>query len=152
MNEKWLGGLKTFLSSPALHFVVSTLSFDEQKNLLERISKSIADIDDEKTRKNYTIAIVEDIFTKKPFTRLITILLLEDSLPKFAYDLIRIAKEAMKSLTSEDLWLCYKFDSGLMADCERRFNDIQGVKLENDIARIMLRYANEGRPGGLNLI
>jgi hypothetical protein len=58
----------------------------------------------------------------------------------------------MKNLTSEDLWLCYKFDSALMADCERRFNDIQGSKLENEISKIMLRYANEGRPGGLNVI
>jgi hypothetical protein len=58
----------------------------------------------------------------------------------------------MKNLTSEDLWLFYLFDTNLMADCERRFNDIQGNTLQNEISKIMLRYANEGRPGGLNVI
>jgi hypothetical protein len=33
-----------------------------------------------------------------------------------------------------------------MAEYERRFNDIKGDKFENEIAKILLRYATEGRP------
>ena len=34
----------------------------------------------------------------------------------------------------------------IMFDSENRYNDIQGTNLENEVAKIMMRYVNEAKP------
>jgi len=36
-----------------------------------------------------------------------------------------------------------------MAEYERRFTDIKGDLFENEVGKVLLRYANEGRPDNL---
>ena len=54
------------------------MTFDEQKLLIEKIIKSVEGIEDVKVRKTYSIGLVEDILTKRPYTKPITIVMLND--------------------------------------------------------------------------
>jgi hypothetical protein len=57
-----------------------------------------------KLRKNFAIGLTEDILTKKPYTKHLTILMLDGSISPNAFDVARIAKECLKNLSSEDLY------------------------------------------------
>lgn len=54
LKRKWSAGLRTFLSSPAVHFFFTTLTVDEQKIFVERVVKFINDMQDVKTKKTLT--------------------------------------------------------------------------------------------------
>jgi hypothetical protein len=122
LAEKWLAGTKTFLQSPAAQFVFQTLTFDEKKLLIERIVKYISDIEDAKVKKSFITGIIDEVFTKKPYNKHLVLNLIEGSL-KSAQDLPKLARECLKSLTSEDLMQLAIYDSQTMADYERKFTD-----------------------------
>jgi hypothetical protein len=56
---------------------------------------------------------VEDILTKRPFTKHLTFLLLEGAI-KSPELVDRLAHECLKQLTSEDLWSLYLHDQLIM--------------------------------------
>lgn len=125
-NDKWLGGLKSFFSSPTAQFYFQTLSPSEQKNTIVNIINSIYDVEDVKLRKNFAIGLTEDILTKKPYTKLLAMLMLDGTVSPNHFDIARIAKECLKNLSSEDLYQMYLIDKDAMSDHERRYYDING--------------------------
>lgn len=60
----------------------------------------------------------------------------------------KISRECLKNLTSEDLMQWAQSMGQTMADYERQFTFelSQQSGFEAEIAKIMMRYANEGRP------
>ena len=76
-NENWLQGLKAFLSSRSVHFLFqSLLQYGEQKLFIQRALTSIMGIQDSKLKRVYHTAIVEEILTKRPYTKLLALMLL----------------------------------------------------------------------------
>jgi len=146
LSDRWLPGLKAFLQSAAAQFAFQALPFEEQRILVERVCKYIADVDDAKTRKSLAIGVVEEVLTKKPFNRHMVSVLIENA-ERFqaGADLAKLARELLKSLTSEDLMQLANADAETMAEYERRFQNVQGEGFENEIAKIMARYAKDGR-------
>ena len=61
------------------------------------------------------------------------------------FDLARLARECLKSLSGEDLRQLFIEHDGVMAEFEGQYTEIQGSSLENELAKIMSRYAKEGR-------
>lgn len=49
-------------------------------------------------------------------------------------------------MTGEDLFHLYLMDNEGMADYERKYTNISGNSFENEMAKIVLRYKNEGKP------
>jgi hypothetical protein len=146
LADRWLAGLKTFLQSPAAHFAFSAMPFEEQRILVERLCKHIADIDDIKTRKSFVTGVVEEVLTKRPYNRHMLFVLIENS-ERFqaGADLSKLVRELLKSLSSEDLMQLAHVDAEIMADYERRFQNPMGEAFENEVAKIMGRYAKDGR-------
>lgn len=90
--------------------------------------------------------MVEDVLTKKPYTKPITMILLNGGVPRNIFDVSKIARECLKNLSSEDLFHLFLEDKEGMGENEKRYNDITGNTVENELSKIMMRYANEGRP------
>lgn len=58
----------------------------------------------------------------------------------------KLTREVFKHLTSEDLYHLALHDGQRLADYERKYNQVEGVsELESELARVILRYVNEGR-------
>jgi len=57
-------------------------------------------------RRSFSVAIIEETLTKKPYVKTLTQLLLEDKLTK-THDQQKIARECLKNLTSEDFVQLY---------------------------------------------
>ena len=106
--------------------------------------KAIEEIEDVKVRKTYATIIIEEILTKKPFTKHLTLALLDDNVSKSVFDVVKLARECLKNLTSEDFAQLHMAVS--MQDYEQMYKNIQGNNLENELAKIVLRYATEGKP------
>ena len=151
-NDRWLAGLKSFYTSPTTHHIFSMMKVPDQRSFVEKTIRYIADLEDAKTRKTYSIGIFEETLTKQPYAEHVTMALLENAVPKEIFDLVKIARECLKNITSEDLWEMYKINGEAMAEYERRYNNINGVNVENELAKIMMRYANEGRPEQLGYV
>lgn len=107
-------------------------------------------ISDIKQRRAFSIALVEDILVKRPFAKVFTMILLnissvlrEPEEPSF--DLVRLARECLKNLASEDLRALHFDHQEVMAEFEAMYAEIQGSLLENELAKIMLRYSKEGK-------
>lgn len=60
-------------------------------------------------------------------------------------DVAKIAKECLKNLTGEDLFQLSNLDGPQMRDYEERYNQIQGSGAESELAKLILRYQNEGK-------
>ena len=61
-------------------------------------------------------------------------------------DFAKITRECLKSLTGEDLFHLYYFYSDEITDFEKKYNNISGITFENEMAKILLRIRNEGKP------
>lgn len=112
---------------------------------------------DIKQRRVATTNIVEEVLTKKPFTRSLTQLLLSDSeenplKSSTWFDLAKLARECLKSLTSEDLKQIYALAQatleaqGALETYENRYTNISQPGLDGELSKIMLRYRKEGYP------
>lgn len=99
--EKWLPGLKIFLLSSAVQFYFTSISKESQYSVLAEVVAGINKIADEKSRKPFASTIVEDIFTRKPYVKYLTYLLLESTVPA-TFERAKIARECLKNLTAED--------------------------------------------------
>ena len=62
------------------------------------------------------------------------------------FDLARLARECLKNLSGEDLRQLFIEHDGVMAEFEGQYTEVQGSSLENELAKIMSRYAKEGKP------
>lgn len=110
LSEKWLQGVKTFLASPSAAFYFTALSFEEQKLMVERIVKFVSNVDDSKTKKTYIQGIIDECLTKRPFNKHLVLTLIEGQL-QGSTELAKLARECLKSLTSEDLMHLAFFDA-----------------------------------------
>lgn len=71
---------------------------------MERLVKNVLDIEDVKLRKTYFINIVEESLSKKPFNKhLVSVLIEKFTVTVGDLDFARVARECLKTLTSEDL-------------------------------------------------
>lgn len=110
LSEKWLQGVKTFLTSPSASFYFTALSFEEQKLMIERIVKFVSNVDDSKTKKTYIQGIIDECLSKRPFNKHLVLTLIEGQL-QGSTELAKLARECLKSLTSEDLMQLAFFDA-----------------------------------------
>jgi hypothetical protein len=112
---------------------------------------------DPKAKRSVTVALVEEILTKRPFSRVLALLLLNsnEANPLRAaqwFDLARLARECLKSLTSEDLRQMHLLASVdpeaqvALDGYENAYSNIQAAGLEGELSKIMLRYRREGYP------
>lgn len=111
-------------------------------------------ITEPKLRASYFKTIVDESLTKRPYVRVVALTLLEDpSLNENGgkADFARVAKTCLKNLSSEDLMILGNAQRDKMTEFERRYHgvDLNGAKLENELAKIVYRYAREGRPESL---
>ena len=107
------------------------------------VGKSILEIQDAKCQKNLFTAIFEETFSKKPYAKHLTLALLENELPTTVFDTAKLARECLKNLTSEDLVQLHI--AANMSVFEERYTNIEGTAVENELAKIVLRYVNEGK-------
>ena len=107
------------------------------------------EVEDLKLRRTYSICIVEDILTVRPFTKHVALLILQrnECVSNDWYDLIKLSRECLKNLTAEDLRQIYVL-AGIyqMAEFENKYNDINGGTVENELSKIVLRYIKEAKP------
>lgn len=146
LNEKWLAGVKTFLNSPTAAFYFTSLTFEEERLMVERIVKFVSHIEDAKTKKAFVQGVIEESLTKRPYNKHLVITLADGQLSGVSdSELAKIARECLKTLTSEDLMHLADKDGQNMVEYERRYQGLQSSDLDNEIAKIMARYGNEGR-------
>lgn len=142
--HRWFTGLKTFLSSNVAHFFFTTMTANEQRVFVERVVK-LTNTLDAKNKKIFAASILEGVFTHRPYARDLVVVMLEQHSIKDV-DFAKLARECLKNLTSEDLYHLYLNDNENLANYERQYVNISGNNFENEIAKILLRYRNEGKP------
>lgn len=137
------------MNSPTAQFYFLTFSIDQQRNLISGILSDILfSIEDTKTRDTVFKQVVDECLAKKPYSKILVLTILEDpSLNERNVDLARVLKSSNKTLSSEDLMQLGVSQRGNMTEFERRYlaYGVEGAKFENELAKIMNRYANEGR-------
>ena len=103
MFERWVAGMRTFLWSNAAQFFFTSMAWDEQRFVVERIIRDILSMDEQKLQKGYVASIVEETLTKRPYAKHLTMVLYEGRHTQ-GLDVGKLAKECLKNLTSEDLF------------------------------------------------
>lgn len=78
------------------------MQFDEQKLFVERIVKYISDIEEINTKKSLISNLIDECLSRKPYSKHLLVALVEGNLKNYA-GLNKLARECLKSLTSEDL-------------------------------------------------
>lgn len=157
-QELWLNGVKTFLQSHAAHFYFqNAFHFDEQRIFIERVIKSIIEFQDIKQKRLFWHGVIEDILTRKPYVKHLALFLLETE-TKSAYEVeaIKLAKECIKGLTSEDLWQFHALEQATsippMQTFESKYppsmiqGQLAGSKLDLELAKLIYRYITEAKP------
>lgn len=94
-------------------------------------------------------SIIDETLTRRPYVKHLATFLLNGNYLQ-TVDGAKLARESLKNLTSEDFMQLYHMEGAQMAEYERLYPNIQGAQLENELAKITLRYQNEGRPAGYN--
>jgi hypothetical protein len=146
LNEKWLAGAKTFLNSSTAAFYFTSLTFEEERLSVERIVKFVQNLEDAKVKKTYVQGIIEESLTKRPYNKHLVITLIDGHLTGVSdEELARIARECLKTLTSEDLMHLADKDGQNMVEYERRYQGLQSSNFDIEVAKILARYGNEGR-------
>lgn len=91
-------------SVPAI-LAYQALEYAGQHQFMESIFKLVQDIVDLKLRRIFSLALVEDVLTKRPFSKVLALTLLNinsDLRQGQWFDLAKLARECLKSLTGED--------------------------------------------------
>lgn len=84
----------------------SLLHFDAQRDFVETVLKLIWGISDTKQFRQFSLSVIEEILPKKPFAKVLSLLLLNPTSSlrsSSSEDLTRLARECLKNLSSEDL-------------------------------------------------
>lgn len=106
-------------------------------------------IEDPKLRRIISIALVEDVITKRSYGKVLALTLLNFTSELREgqwYDLAKLARECLKSLTGEDFKQLYIQHREVMHDYEAYYTDINGSTVDNELAKIVMRYGKEGKP------
>lgn len=149
IDEKWSQGAKVFLQSAATHVALALSGVQGQITVVDEVIKAILAIDDVKLKRAFSLALVEDVLTKRPYVRTFAFYqLLEKGTVYSAewFDIARLSRECLKSLNGEDLRQLYFAYSEDMEAHVANFTNINGSAVENELAKIVLRYKNEGIP------
>ena len=104
---------------------------------------------DAKSKKIFVASIIDGVFTHRPYAKDLVLVMLEHSTMK-DIDFAKLCRECLKNLTGEDLFQLYTFDGDALWDYERKYQNISGNNFEHEMAKIMLRYRNEGKPENSN--
>jgi len=132
LASPWLPGMRAFLASKAAHFTFqSRMSHEEQLLFARRVVEEAETIGDPRVKRTLQQTIIEDILCRRPYVRAVTIAILEKggAEPK-------MAKECLKSLTSEDLWQMRVDAEGFMETCCAR-------EWQPEVKQILKRYEAE---------
>ena len=116
---------------------------------MDSVLRSVQGIEDPKVRRAFSIALVEDVITKRPYGKVLSLTLLNFNSELREgqwYDLAKLARECLKSLTSEDFRQLYIHHREVMHDFEDYYVDINGSGVDNELAKIVMRYGKEGKP------
>lgn len=124
---------------------------NQQELLLQEIISTVNSIKDVKWKRSVTISVVEELLTKRPYTKCFTELLFNAS-PCLKsseedqqwYDLAKLARECLKHLTAEDLRQLYV--SKTLVPHEETYVNIYAEGVNGELSKIMMRYKNEGCP------
>jgi hypothetical protein len=111
LGEKWISGLKVFLASQAAHTAFQNLQPEEQLSLIQTFVQAMVKTEDPRQRKTYAISLVEEVLTKKPYGKYVSLIALNGELSAVDFDLAKLAKECLKALTSEDLKQLHHLDA-----------------------------------------
>jgi len=108
-------------------------------------------VEDVKQKRSFSITLIEEVLTKKPFTKNFALLLLDEvkgsSLRADAwFDLAKLSRECLKSLTAEELRQLFIGNADKMSEYEAKYTNINGSSAVNELAKIVLRYTKEGKP------
>lgn len=77
-ETEWFAGLKALLTSPSAQFLfTASQTFEEQKAFVERIVRTVAVIPEVKLRKQCWAGVVEEVLTRRPFTKHMALYLME---------------------------------------------------------------------------
>jgi hypothetical protein len=111
----------------------------------------VQSIDDLKLRRLFSLSLVEDVLTKRPFSKVLALTLLNltsDLRTQGSqwFDLAKLARECLKSLTGEDFRQLYIRHREVMHEFEEFYTDINGSAVDNELAKIVMRYGKEGKP------
>lgn len=107
----------------------------------------VENVPDERIRKAIYAQVVEETFTKKPYCKQFTRLILENSVSTFI-DSAKALAEMRKSLTAEDLMQLGRTVPQLMSDYEKKnfgYQNQNANPIEKEISFIISRYVNEGK-------
>jgi hypothetical protein len=149
LYEGWHIGLRTFLFSNAAQFNFSGLPWEAQRAIVDRIFRVIGEMDEPKLRHSYVSSILEETITKRPYSKHLALLLLRGELTQ-TVDGTRLARECLTNLTSEDFMQLSQMEGVGMMEYERVYPRDQGTALENELAKIMMRYSTEGKVPAYN--
>jgi ABC-type branched-subunit amino acid transport system ATPase component len=139
--ENWVQGLKALFSSSAAQIAFQSADQITQHEFLKNILDAVTEVKDVRQKRAISIALVEETLTKRPFNRhLVLILLTEFASEKF--DMMKLARECLKSLTGEDLRQLHIGHGHAMEVFERIFLDESkaGIAIMNELAKIVKRY------------
>lgn len=89
-------------------------------------------------------SIVDEVLTKRPYVRVMVPVLNSNNTITSEEERSKYARECLKNLQSEDLVYLHVVDA--MSQYETVYTNINGNSFENEMAKIMLRYKNEGKP------
>jgi len=109
----WVNGLRTLRNSNIAQFFLTAHTFNDQKSVVHKIIKHVAALPVGKPKKDFSQFIIEEIFTKRPYNKLLTAILLEGTYNK-QLDSLKLSRECLKSLVSEDLALLANGEYALM--------------------------------------
>ena len=105
----------------------------------------IVNTEDAKNRKFYITSILESVLVQRPFTKHLVLALFENAITE-DIDTAKLARECLKNLTSEDLSQLFHFAYQDMFQYEKTYSNIYGENKEHELAKILLRFGNEGKP------
>ena len=76
IRDKWAQGAKALLASVPAVLAYQALEYQGQHQFMEGIFRLVQDIEDLKLRRIYSLALVEDVLTKRPFSKVLALTLL----------------------------------------------------------------------------
>jgi hypothetical protein len=76
IRDKWVQGAKALLTSVPALLAYQALEYQGQHQFMEGIFTLVQSIEDLKLRRIYSLALVEDVLTKRPFSKVLALTLL----------------------------------------------------------------------------
>jgi hypothetical protein len=151
ITDKWHQGAKSLLSSLPAFLAYQGLEYQAQHHSIDSIITLVQDIQDLKLRRVFSLALVEDVLTKRPYSKVLALTLLNltsdlRTQGQQWFDLAKLARECLKSLTGEDFRQLYISHREVMNEFEGFYIDINGNGVDNELAKIVMRYGKEGKP------